>query len=360
MAQQNRLMEFNTLADAFLPVKDEATDKAISEARATIGDADWKKGYSKEKRDVVRAALKENGAHYETEISGKLVGVDHKETKNNDVAFNKLRVTLESDQGRTVLTADMKSEFAQRLVSKLDTAVQEHAGADVKIGGFASEKEKDGRTFVDHVATLKGPDGQEIKANPIHFGKASELAAAAQEPMKALASDKKVLNDIAKSVREKYFTEVTEGLHNRMVEQGIAPTQQEQKGPYPGHEAHLKSEVGEDKWYSLKMYANKDGELLASLQVSEEKNLKSRESNLAVKTGKDGTLVVRGEGVSAKVDADRKVQFFEGKEQVRGALNPSLKPNDAAKSLPAGKDRTAEVLSARLGQGKGQNVGKEV
>lgn len=360
MAQHNRLMEFNTLADAFLPVKDEATDKAMGEAKKAIGDAEWKKGFSKEKRDQVRAILKENGARYETNLSGKLMGVEHAETQGGGLTFNKLRVVLESDQGKTTLSTDMKSEFAQRLIAKLDTATKEHAGADVTVGGFASEKEKDGRTFVDHVATLKGPDSQEIKAAEGHFEKARDLAAAAQEPLKAQGMDKDVLNKVAASAREKYFTEVTEGLHNRMVEQGIAPTQAEKKGPYPGHEAHLKAEVGEDKWYSLKMYANKEGDLLASLQVSENKALVSRQSNLEVKDGKDGGLVVRGEGVSAKVDQNRKVQFFEGKDQVRGALSPSLKPNEPAMKLPAGKDRTAEVLNTRLGQGKDRNVGKEV
>lgn len=363
MAQHNRLMEFNTLADAFLPVKDEATDKAIGEAKKTIGDAEWKKGFSKGKRDQVRAILKENGARYETNLSGKLMGVDHAETNGGGLTFQKLRVVLESEQGKTTLSADMKSEFAQRLIAKLDTATMEHAGTDVTVGGFASEKEKDGRTFVDHVATLKGPDGQEIKAAEGHFEKSRDLAATALEPLKAQGMDKEVLNKVASSTREKYFTEVTKGLHNRMVEQGIAPTQmeqQEQKGPYPGHEAHLKAEVGEDKWHSLKVYANKEGALLASLEVTENKERVFRQSNLEVKDGKDGGLVVRGEGFGAKIGEDRKVQFFEGKEQVRGALSPSLKPNEASMKLPAGKDRTAEALNTRLGQGKDRNVGKEV
>ncbi|WP_176211980.1 hypothetical protein, partial [Acidithiobacillus thiooxidans] len=69
---------------------------------------------------------------------------------------------------------------------------------------------------------------------------------------------------------------------------------------------------------------------------------------------------VHGDGFRAEIGSNRKVQFFEGEKQVRGALSPSLKPNEPAMKLPAGKDRTAEVLNTRLGQGKDRNVGKEV
>lgn len=368
MAQHNRLMEFNTLADAFLPVKDEATDKAMGEAKKAIGDAEWKKGFSKEKRDQVRAILKENGARYETNLSGKLMGVEHAETQGGGLTFNKLRVVLESDQGKTTLSADMKSEFAQRLIAKLDTATKEHAGADVTVGGFASEKEKDGRTFVDHVATLKGPDGQEIKAAEGHFEKARDLAAASQEPLKAQGMDKDVLNKVAASAREKYFTEVTEGLHNRMVEQGIAPTQVENKGPLPGHEANLLSAEqgtnGEEKWYSLRVYPDKEGNLLATLTAQEDKNLISRQSKLEVKNGKDGGLVIRGDGFGAKIGEDRQVQFFEGKSktpiQGKNKNTALLHPAKGTDITSPGMKNLQKILDTSLGQGKDRNVGKEV
>ncbi|MDA8175735.1 hypothetical protein A6M27_01110 [Acidithiobacillus thiooxidans] len=360
MAQHHTgLMNYHTIADAFLPVNDDATKKAMGEAKEAIGDAEWKKGFSNEKRDQIRAILKENGVSYDTKVSGKLMGVDHAATKDNEGnTYNKLRVFLEGEQGKTILSLDMNQDFTQRLIPKLDTATQEHAGKDVTVIAFAKEElGTDGKMHGQYAASLKDQDGQEIKAPDVHREKTAEIAANVKTQY---PDDKKAQKFNRDNAREKYFTEVTEGLHNRMVEQGIAPTQAEKKGPYPGHEAHLKSEVGEDKWYSLKMYANKEGDLLASLQVTENKALVSRQSNLEVKDGKDGGLEVHGDGFRAEIGSNRKVQFFEGEKQVRGALSPSLKPNEPAMKLPAGKDRTAEVLNTRLGQGKDRNVGKEV
>ena len=161
-----RMMQRNNLADAFVLVNDEQTNAALKAAREQIGDAEWKKGYSPENKAMVRDALKEHGARYEQALKGNLVGVQVAETHANGETFRKLRVTLENEAGRTILSADMGSEFAQRLITKLDTATREHAGGEVSIGAFAKQTERDDRTFVDHVATMKGPDGQEVPATP--------------------------------------------------------------------------------------------------------------------------------------------------------------------------------------------------
>lgn len=367
MAQHHTgLMNYHNIADAFLPVNDDATMKAMGEAREAIGDAEWKKGFSNEKRDQIRAILKENGVSYDTKVSGKLMGVDHAKTQDKEgQTYDKLRVFLEGEQGKTILSLDIKEDFTQRLIPKLDTATQEHAGKDVTVIAFAKEKlGADGKMHGQYAASLKDQDGQEIKAPDVHREKTAEIAAnaIAKDP-----DDKDSQQFNIKKDRKKYFIGVTKELHNRMVEQGIAPTKaerQEQKGAYPYHKVSLlaneRGANGEEKWHSLRVYANKEGVLLASLAVTENKEWVSLGSKLEVKDGKNGGLVVHGDGFSAEIDANRKVQFFEGKEQVRGAAIPVLTPNEAAKKLPAGKDRTAEVLNTRLGQGKDRNVGKEV
>jgi hypothetical protein len=92
-----------------------------------------------------------------------------------------------------------------------------------------------------------------------------------------------------------------------------------------GYIANLKSNSSQDKWYSLKLYANAERDLRASLQVKENNKVLFHQSNLKVKDGKDGGLVVHGDGFDAKIDQKGKVHFFEGKEPVRGPFHPSLK-----------------------------------
>jgi hypothetical protein len=264
------MMQRNNLADAFVLVNDEQTNAALKAAREQIGDAEWKKGYSPENKAIVRDALKEHGARYEQALKGNLVGAEVAETQANGETFRKLRVTLENEAGRTILSADMGSEFAQRLITKLDTATREHAGGEVSIGAFAKQTERDGRTFVDHVATMKGPDGQEVPATPGHFEKARERVEAAQKPMlDAGMKDRKILNQIAASTRESYFAEVAAGLSERMVEQGIAPkTVANERGAlqaaaFPALESGIKDHDG--VWHNLSIY-EKGGQLTGTLQ----------------------------------------------------------------------------------------------
>jgi len=260
-----RMMQRNNLADAFVLVNDEQTNAALKAAREAVGDAEWKKGFTQETRTIVRDTLKEHCARYEQALGGQLVGVSVAETQANGETFRKLRVTLEHGEDRTILSADMHSEFAQRLITKLDTATREHAGAEVRIGAFAKQTERDGRTFVDHVATLKDAEGKEIPATPGHFEKARERVMAAQKPMlDAGMKDKRILNQIAASTREAYFAEVAEGLSARMVEQGIAPRATEkERSVYPALESGIKDREG--VWHNLSIH-EKDGQLVGSLQ----------------------------------------------------------------------------------------------
>jgi len=252
----NRLMQRNNLADAFLLVGDDATEKALAEARAQVGDAEWKKGFSPETKKIVRDTLKAHGVRYEDKLQGKLLDVQTAETQANGEKFQKLRVTLEQDGHKTILSADLNSEFAQRLIAKLDTAANEHAGEVVTIGGFANPTERDGRQFINHVATLKNAEGQEIPATTGHFQAAQEKARAAQEPLlTAGMKDRKVLNSIAESTRETYFKELADSLHGRFVEKGLAPKTAD-RDHYPALIAGVKDE--HDRWYNLTAYASRE------------------------------------------------------------------------------------------------------
>ena len=332
---ENRLVQHHTLADAFLQVKDDATDKALARARADIGEADWKKGFTVEKRDKVREALKAHGVPLETQIAGKLDRVALAETRNGNQVFQKLRVTLGHETlaggtpGKTVLSADLDSEFAQRLAAKLEAA---QPGQAVTIGGFASVKEKDGRSFVDHVATLKGPDGKEIQPVKEHFKEAQALSEAAIEPLKAagLGANQTLLTQTASAARAQYFERVVRDMESRFPEK-VVQHQEKEKQQYPKMEGHMQTKEG--TWHSVSLYVDKEGQPRGSVAVENraqgltERFLPKFEERVSEKTGE--------KFLTAKVDrADGKTLYVNLMPHEKGndrRLSASFAERDPAK-----------------------------
>lgn len=365
-----RLMQRNNIVNGFVLVNDESTDKALAQAKSEVGEADWKKGYSPESEKVAREALKAHGARYEKELSGKLVGVELAETHANGTAFKKLRVTLENDRGdRTILSSDLGGEFAQRLIAKLDTAadlVADNPGMIVTIGGFAEQVEKDGRTFANHVATMKDAEGKEIPAEK-HFDKAQEAVAKAREPMIAsgMGDNKEVMSKIAKAAREQYFAGVVQEIAGRFPEREQA---QGQKQEFPRLEAHLKTEQG--TWHSVGLYVDQEGKARGTIAVeNQEQGIKERHrvefQERASKSGipmlsasaerEDGSKLyvnilphengTTGEKfLSAAFGQKAQGMEFQQIDGKGGGLNP----NEAMVQL-GDKDRTAQFVQEKLG-----------
>ncbi|UBU61466.1 hypothetical protein LDB30_10110 [Acidithiobacillus ferrooxidans] len=366
-----RMMQRNNLVNGFVTVNDEPTQKALDQAKAEIGDAAWKQGHTPDTERVARGALKTQGARYETTLSGKLTEVSMAETKANGETFRKLRVTLENGEDKTILSADLGSEFAQRLIAKLDRATQEHAGQEVTIGGFAEAVEREGshpgesKTFTNHVATLKDAQGQEIPAVSGHFERAQERIAQAQEPLRqaGMGDNRKVMNQVAQSTRETYFAEIVQGMAERLKEQGVAPTQR-----FPRLEGHQQDEQG--NWRSVGLYVDQEGKPRGVLAVeNREQNLKERHSiEFAERTSKSGipmlaASVTREDGSKLYVNVlphenrttgEKFLSASFGERDPQGAFRQiegrggGLKPNEAM--IQAGdQDRTVQLVRDKLG-----------
>ncbi|AEK57923.1 conserved hypothetical protein [Acidithiobacillus caldus SM-1] len=260
-----RMMQRNNIVNGFVLVNDEATNKALAAAKEEVGEAAWKQGHSEEREKIARAKLKEQGVRYETELSGKLDKVDVAETQAKGTTFKKLRVTLEQDNGdKVILSADLNSEYAQRLLPKLESV---EPGQKITIGGFATKVERDGREFTNHVATIKDEQGQEIKAKENHFEKAQEEVKKAQEPMIASGSgkNKMVMNKIAESAREKYFEGLAQNIAGRFPER-------ERTSP-PRLESHMQTQDG--TWHSASLYVDQEGKPKGTVFVqNQEANIK--------------------------------------------------------------------------------------
>ncbi|MGK9452463.1 hypothetical protein ACSSZE_14595 [Acidithiobacillus caldus] len=371
-----RMFERNNIVNGFVLVNDEATKKALAAARDEVGEAAWKQGHSEDREKIARAKFKEQSVRYETELSGKLDKVDVAETQAKGTTFKKLRVTLEQDNGdKVILSSDLNSEYAQRLLPKLESA---NPGQQITIGGFATTVERDGREFTNHVATIKDANGQEIKAKENHFEKAQEAVKAAQEPMIAsgMGDNKTVMNKIAESAREKYFEGLAQNIAGRFPER-------ERTSP-PRLESHMQTQEG--NWHSASLYVDQEGKPKGTLIVENKEagirevhsvEYKERESKAgnpmlsASVTREDGSKLYvnivpsenqhTGERYLSAMFAEKtpdmeKAQTIEG----RGG---SLKPNDTM--LKQGEqNRTVQYVQNRfevnpLENVRGQDKAKE-
>lgn len=361
-----RMMERNNVVDGFVQVGDADSRMALNEARKQIGEDAWKHGASPENKQVAREALKARGVRYEEKLTGKLVDVSVAQTHPNGETRNKLRVTLEDGRGdKTILSADLDSEFAQRLLAKLDPAIPDHAGKEVTIGGFASLVERDGKTYANHVATLKGADGQEITANPAHNAKATEQVKALQQPMlDAGMTDRKVLNQLADSTREKYYLEVAESLSGRMKALGLSS---EAPQKYPALEMGAKDREG--VWHNLSLH-EKDGELVGTLQRRNRETGEYEKAPLQFQPGELGGMQAEAEFPDGKAilvalsrsepsehrDAALQAQLYVRDMDGKATLEPihdrprQVRMNEPLAAIGA-NSREARIIQERFGVG---------
>lgn len=200
------MYQHNTIVAGFILVNDATTNAALQEARAEIGEAGWKAGYTEERSKVARAALKKHGAPLLTKLSGTLSGVFTPQTKDaQGNVFQKVRVFLNNGQDSTVLSLDLGTEFCERLLPKLEAAIKDRGiGVAITIACFPTSVDRGGRTFVNHVASVK-TDGQEVKAES-HFRRAQDACTAAVAALaKAGVKAKAAIDATRKAAKEEYF-----------------------------------------------------------------------------------------------------------------------------------------------------------
>ncbi len=330
--------------------------------------------------------MKENGVKPETEISGKLTNIAFAETQHDKQIFKKLRVTLENETGgKTVLSADLDKEFTQRLIAKLENAEK---GQQVSIGGFAKVKEKDGRTFVDHVATLKDAEGKDIPAVAGRFREAQDIANKAMEPLKAAGIDnQEVFTKTASAAREKYFEGVLKSLAAEKY-----PEVEKTRREYPRLDAHLKEPDG--TWRSVGFYVDKENQPRGVVAIeNKETGVKERfpiqfAERQSERTGKP-YLVGAASRAGAADGADGAALFVsimpheKGNEQWLSATfsekrgqeltsiegkGGSLKPNAEMQKATPEKDNTLKFVKEKMGvdvmraqeQSKSKSAGREL
>ena len=208
------MLQHNTIVSGFILVNDAATNAALTAAKGQIGSDEWKKGYSEERCKIARSTLKTANVPVQYKLTGPITKVSTTETKDGEGnVYRKVRVALGNDRASPILSLDIGTEFCERLLPKLGAAVAIHGiGAEVTIICFPDVVERDGRTFVNHIASVKIA-GEEVKATKPHFQLAAQAATTASDALVAAGvKDKKALNAVKASAKEEYFYALAQKL----------------------------------------------------------------------------------------------------------------------------------------------------
>ena len=159
------LILYSTIVGGFYAQTD-TLEQAILRARNRVGDDMWKRGYSA--NDPHGATVAANWELREAGISpvpfeGDLIHVGFVENRDSSGnAYPKLRIGVQTMEDQLLLSLDLKGDVAQRLVVKLDNCMP---GQYVRIAAWPTFVDRGGRKFVNHAASMKTADGQEIPAN---------------------------------------------------------------------------------------------------------------------------------------------------------------------------------------------------
>lgn len=192
----------------------------VEAARATVGDDVWKRGFSgidpKGATVAAKKALQDAGIA-PIKLEGELVHIGFVE--NRDAAGNsypKLRVGLHYLDDQYLLSLDLKSDVAQRLVVKLDNC---EYGDYIRISAWPTPVERGGRQYINHAASIKDSEGKEIPANSEFSAKVKAQTEAVEQTLKAAGiTDKKVVATAKATRRIEAHKELLLSIQARFVE----------------------------------------------------------------------------------------------------------------------------------------------
>lgn len=212
------LMQYHTVAGMLLPINNTVINAALERAKAAVGEATWKTGYSGSKKGggtmAARSELELLGKK-PSALCGRLTSVKCASTGDGaGNAYQKVRVRFEIEGSEDVIVSlDVDSEMAQRLTQKL---MNVEPGTSVTFNPFSTIVNKGGRDYANHVASLKNEHGREIEAPPNLWTQAQQLADDAENALKALnITDKKTINK-TKATKKAEF-------HFKLLQDTICP-----------------------------------------------------------------------------------------------------------------------------------------
>ena len=211
------LVLYSTVLGHFYEESD-AMKRAIEAARNETGDDLWKRGYTgSDPKGATAIAMKYLREAQVEPITpeGRLKLVNY--VLNRDAAGNdypKLRVGIVTeDRRRLLLSLDLKSDVAQRLLGKLANC---HQGEFIKVSAWATPVDRGGRTFINHAVSVKDAEGKEVPVDSEFSGSVKTVCDGVEATLIAAGiKDKKVLATAKVTKRVDVYKEFLMQLANR-------------------------------------------------------------------------------------------------------------------------------------------------
>lgn len=192
----------------------------VDTARVLVGEDVWKRGFSgldpKGATVAAKKALQDAGIS-PIKLEGELVHIGFVENRDNSGnTYPKLRVGLQNLDDQYLLSLDLKSDVAQRLVVKLDNC--EH-GDYIRISAWPTPVERGGRQYINHAASIKDSEGKEIPANSEFSAQVKAQTESVEATLKAAGiTDKKVVATAKATRRIEAHKDLLLSIQARFVE----------------------------------------------------------------------------------------------------------------------------------------------
>lgn len=208
------MLHHSTIVAGFVPVQDAAVDSVISrvldEIASEIGEGvsgeDVRKlGYVEQNAALLCSRLRAAGYPVARRLVGELKGVGYVvNLDSRGVQHHKLRVMLDE----RLLSLDLSSEYAQRLAVKLEGVLANRVAGPISISSFVEVIPRSGRSYVNHLASLKDRCSLEVKAVKDHFRIAQDQVAEAISKVRSSSAKA----EERKAVKTEYFAALVQKL----------------------------------------------------------------------------------------------------------------------------------------------------
>ena len=154
-------------------------------------------------------------------LEGDLVYVAFVENKDDaGNRYPKLRVGMEYLEDQYMLSLDIKSDVAQRLIVKLDNC---QPGEYVRLSAWPTMVVKGNRTFINHALSMKNAEGKEVPANTTFSAGVKQQTEGVAATLRAAGiMDEKVIATAKATKRVDAHKELLQAIESRFIAAGAS------------------------------------------------------------------------------------------------------------------------------------------
>lgn len=200
------LVVFSPVLGKFL-IKNPQSDKAILDARAIIGDTEWKKGYTPEKSKQLGEILAKAGVH-PIVVTGNLKRVYPDQTRDiQGNTYDKVRIILQDPMETIMMSLEATHELTAIALQQLyNTEPMDF----LTFTAFQEPRTSGDRIFYNHRVKLTRSDGSSVAPLAGAWKCAQDKANAATEPFRAQNNPafKKIINELANTAKTAYHLDL--------------------------------------------------------------------------------------------------------------------------------------------------------